>query len=84
MSGVFNCAHTGTPLKRNREEILLDGECSEGNFVMWRVLGFGGKPNPLVFSRVRKHPTRRRVKDTFLKAVACLPCPLLASAVCPR
>ena len=59
----FNCAHTGTPLKRNREEIVLDGECSEGEFVVWRVLGFVGKPNPLVFSRVRKHPTRRRGKE---------------------
>ena len=22
-----------------------------GNFVVWRVLGFGGRPNPVVFSR---------------------------------
>ena len=46
----FNCANTGFDLKRNRPP-LYDDEPSTGRFVVWRVLGFGGKPNPLVFSR---------------------------------
>ena len=55
----FNCANAGFPMTRGRDTLYED-EPEEGTFVVWRVLGFGGKPNPLVFSRVRKHPTRRR------------------------
>ena len=59
----FNCANSGFELKRSRDE-LFEGEPTVGSFVVLRVLGFGGKPNPLVFSRVRKHPTRNIAKET--------------------
>ena len=41
----FNCANTEFDLKRNRDALYAD-EPSTGRFVVWRVLGFGGKPNP--------------------------------------
>ena len=47
----FNCAHTGFDLKRKRSA-LFEGEPVVGRFVVYRVLGFGGKPNPLIFARV--------------------------------
>merc|ERR1712194_883704 len=47
----FNCAHTGFQLSRTRPTVY-DGEPDLGGFVAWRTLGFGGRPNPLVFSRV--------------------------------
>ena len=53
----FNCAHAGFLVKRTRDP-LIDGEPSEGAFVVWRTLGFGGKPNPLVFSRVASFAAR--------------------------
>ena len=46
----FNCANTGFDLQRTRPPLYED-EPVAGRFVVWRVLGFGGKPNPLVFSR---------------------------------
>ena len=46
----FNCANTGFDLQRTRPPLYED-EPAIGRFVVWRVLGFGGKPNPLVFSR---------------------------------
>ena len=46
----FNCAHTTVEVERQRPA-LFEGEVVKGKFVVWRVLGFGGRPNPLVFSR---------------------------------
>ena len=53
----FNCANTGFALRRARED-LYDGEPRVGTFVVWRVLGFGGRPNPLVFSRAASFACR--------------------------
>lgn len=46
----FNCAHTTGTVKRSRPP-LFEEEVAEGRFVVWKVLGFGGRPNPLIFSR---------------------------------
>ena len=53
----FNCAHTGFSLKRTRDAVI-DGEVEEGRFVVWRCLGFGGRPNPLIFSRLASFAAR--------------------------
>ena len=37
---------------------VYDGEPDLGGFVVWRTLGFGGRPNPLVFSRVASFACR--------------------------
>ena len=46
----FNCAHSTCTVKRTRAALFED-EVVAGTFVVWKVLGFGGRPNPLVFSR---------------------------------
>ena len=45
-----NCCHVeeGVTLKRSK---LIPEEATCGNCVVWRVMGFGGRPNPLVFAR---------------------------------
>jgi hypothetical protein len=53
----FNCAYAEFDLKRSREP-LYENEPTKGAFVVWRVLGFGGRPNPLVFSRVASLASR--------------------------
>ena len=53
----FNCAHSGGELVRTRDPIY-HGEPSSGHFVVWRTLGFGGRPNPLVFSRAASFSAR--------------------------
>ena len=53
----FNCAFAEFDLKRSRE-VLYDEEPKVGRFVVWRVLGFGGKPNPLIVSRVASVASR--------------------------
>ena len=53
----FNCANAGFRVQRTRRA-LIDDEPSEGTFVVWRTLGFGGRPNPLVFSRVASFAAR--------------------------
>ena len=53
----FNCAHTEFDLKRTRNPLRPD-EPQTGRFVVWRVLGVGGKPNPLVFSRAASLASR--------------------------
>merc|ERR1712086_389255 len=53
----FNCANTGFQLARTRPPHYKD-EPSTGGFVVWRTLGFGGRPNPLVFSRVASFASR--------------------------
>ena len=53
----FNCAFAGFELTRKREA-LYEKEPQTGTFVVWRVLGFGGRPNPLVFSRAASFACR--------------------------
>ena len=53
----FNCARTGFDLKRTRAA-LFDDETDVANFVVWRVLGFGGRANPLIFARVASFACR--------------------------
>ena len=53
----FNCAHAGFALTRTWSP-LYDGEPAEGRFVVWRTLGFGGRPNPLLFSRTASFAAR--------------------------
>ena len=53
----FNCAHVGRNIVRSRGP-LFDGEAQEGAFVVWRVLGFGGRPNPLVYARAASLASR--------------------------
>ena len=47
----YNCSYLpeGIVLKRDK---LDDTEAEQGTFVVWNVLGFGGRPNPLIFARV--------------------------------
>ena len=53
----FNCANVPKGLIRQRA--ALDAtEPSEGTCVVWRVLGFGGKPNPLIYSRAASFAAR--------------------------
>ena len=47
----YNCAELPSGLRRARRP-LHPGEPETGHLVVWRVLGFGGRPNPLVFGRV--------------------------------
>ena len=47
----FNCAEIPAGIKRKRD-VVEEGEAESGTLVAWRVLGFGGKPNPLVYSRL--------------------------------
>ena len=46
----FNTCEVSTPFRRTRPPIFKD-EAAEGHVVAWRVLGFGGKSNPLTYSR---------------------------------
>ena len=47
----FNCASLPQDLRRERAA-LHTREPEAGRVIVWRVLGFGGRPNPLVFGRV--------------------------------
>ena len=47
----FNCANIPEGVTRTRPPLGPD-EPSYGTFVVWQVLGFGGRPNPLLFGRV--------------------------------
>ena len=47
----FNCAALPSELRRTRPPLHAT-EPVAGRVVVWRVLGFGGRPNPLVFGRV--------------------------------
>ena len=53
----FNCAHTTAAIERTRPP-LFEEEANRGKFVVWKVLGFGGRPNPLVFSRAASFACR--------------------------
>jgi len=53
----FNCCALDLDVARGRAP-LYDNEPASGRFVLWCVLGFGGKPNPLVFSRAVSFASR--------------------------
>ena len=53
----YNCASVPQGLSRTRSP-LDEAEPASGSFVVWRVLGFGGRPNPLVYSRVASFAMR--------------------------
>ena len=53
----FCCASVPQKLKRRRQEITPE-EPPVGSFVVWRVLGFGGRSFPLVFSRAASFAAR--------------------------
>merc|ERR1712085_234215 len=74
----FNCAHTGFQLSRTRPSIY-DGEPERGGFVVWRTLCLGGRPNPLVFSRVASFACRT-AQALLGTSVASVPCPDSPSA----
>ena len=75
----FNCASLDDPLVRDRPP-CYDDEPRSGRFLVWRVLGFGGKPNPLVYSRAASFacrsaqallgPQRHRSPDDFTNRLA--------------
>ena len=47
---AFNCCEVSQGLSRTRDNVYTD-EPETGKFIVWRVLGFGGRPNPLLFAR---------------------------------
>ena len=57
-------------MSRNRKP-LYEGEPHSGTFVVWRVLGFGGRPNPLLFARL---------SSMAMRSVQCLVNALVGSA----
>ena len=53
----YNCTVVPAGLHRQREP-LHDEEPERGRCLLWRVLGFGGRPNPLVYSRAASFAAR--------------------------
>jgi hypothetical protein len=53
----FNCAHVEESISLSRPKIEKE-EATKGHVVVWRVLGFGGRPNPLVYSRAESFAMR--------------------------
>jgi len=53
----FNCAALPAPMSLQRAPLDAD-EPTSGSYLVWRVLGFGGRPNPLVFARVSSIASR--------------------------
>ena len=53
----FNCTKLAQVIPRGRDALDAD-EPDKGSFIVWRVLGFGGKPNPLVYSRAASFAMR--------------------------
>ena len=47
----FNCCHTDEAMRRGRPP-LDDDEPDVGCFIVWCVLGFGGRAYPLLYARV--------------------------------
>ena len=41
----YNCCEVPEGITRTRQT-AFEGEVASGTFVVWRVLGFGGRPNP--------------------------------------
>ena len=54
---AFNCCSADLPVRRKRAA-AYPGEPAEGKYIVWVVLGFGGKPNPLVFARAASFAAR--------------------------
>ena len=52
----FNCTILDDPITVGRP--TFDGEPTQGRCIVWQVLGFGGKPNPLVYSRAASFAMR--------------------------
>ena len=53
----YNCTTVAVGLKRSRPSLRAD-EPQEGTCILWRVLGFGGRPNPLLYSRAASFAAR--------------------------
>jgi len=53
----YNCCASDLAVVRSRAA-AYDGEPARGHFILWAVLGFGGKPNPLVFARAVSFASR--------------------------
>ena len=53
----YMCSSVPEGLSRSRPA-LDEEEVQEGTFIVWRVLGFGGKPSPLLYSRVASFASR--------------------------
>ena len=49
--GRFNCCILEEPLRRERSPLDTD-EPQVGTFILWLVLGFGGRAYPLLYARV--------------------------------
>ena len=47
---AFNACEVKKPIRRTRPPATTD-EAEEGRVIVWTVLGFGGRANPLVFAR---------------------------------
>ena len=47
----FNCCLSEVPIKRKRRALDPD-EPRQGCFIVWHVLGFGGRTYPLLWARV--------------------------------
>merc|ERR1712051_778372 len=47
----FMCSQTEHVVSRKRAAVSPD-EPAQGQFLVWRVLGFGGRSNPIVYSRI--------------------------------
>jgi len=54
---TFNTCAADFPLTRTRPA-LYQNEPEIGRYIVWAVLGFGGKPNPLVFARAASFASR--------------------------
>ena len=74
----FNTCYLESPLARRRPA-AFQGETEKGQVIVWRVLGFGGKPNPLVYSRAASFAARsaqallRTTAQSTVGAAACAP-----------
>ena len=55
---AWNCCDAEASVSRGSRCPAYPGEPQEGRFVVWRVLGFGGKSNPLIFARVAAFASR--------------------------
>ena len=53
----LNCTPVPAGVARGRQQ-LYEGEPVQGKFLVWRVLGFGGHANPLIFSRIATFAAR--------------------------
>ena len=68
---AFNACYLEQGIARARPPAFR-GEARHGKVIVWRVLGFGGKPNPVVYSRAASFASR--TGQALLRT----------SAACPR